>query len=172
MTPSASSSVSRSRPRVGAPLVLLDANVLLRASGPGFPWRAEAERLLGPVRVAVPRSVLNELGRLVERGVAGARLAAELAATLPPLAGPGRGDDAILALAIRERAVVLTADRGLTQRLHSAGLDVLVPRDRSRLELRRAPKGASSAASVRVTVKKRPRLRRPVRRGTLRNARR
>ncbi len=162
MTPSASSSVNRDRSSAGSPLLLLDANLLLRAARPGFLWQPEAERLLGPHRIAVPASVLREVDRLVLRGVSGARTASTIARTFPSAPGPGEGDDAIVMLAVRRHATVLTADRVLARRLSEAGLDVLVPRDRTRLELRRARPNEATAAWTRATVKKRPRLRTPV----------
>ena len=162
MTPSGSSSANRERPSAETPLLLLDANILLRAARPGFRWQPEAERLLGALHVAVPSSVLLEVDQLAARGVSGARAASAIARTFPSVPGPGEGDDAIVALAVRVQATVLTADRRLARRLNEAGLDALVPRDRTRLELRPALPVGASGSSARATVKKRPRFRTPV----------
>jgi len=41
---------------------------------------------------------------------------------------------------------VVTADKALATRLHTAGVDVLVPRDRNHLELRRGRARAEGAS--------------------------
>jgi hypothetical protein len=48
----------------------------------------------------------------------------------------GEGDEAVIEAAVREHAMVLTADRGLQERLRRRGITVLAPRDRHRLEVR------------------------------------
>ena len=78
----------------------------------------------------------DELDRLVERGVRGARVAAELARTFPAVAVVGRGDTAVVEAATRLRAWVVTADRELADRLRSNGVGVLMPRDKHRLVAR------------------------------------
>ncbi|NNN17209.1 MAG: hypothetical protein HKL79_02450 [Thermoplasmata archaeon] len=135
-TPSASSSASRNVDRA-APIVLLDANALVLCARTLFPLDAEVERLVGPARIAVPTSVLHELDDLLQRGTPEAGLARALAGRFASIDSPGRGDDAILELAVERRAFVVTADRALSDRLVNAGLDVLMPRDRDRL-VRRA----------------------------------
>ena len=65
-----------------------------------------------------------------------ARAALKLADRYETLSTSGTGDDAIIELAIREGAVVVTADRDLIERLKEAGLRVLRPRQRVLLELR------------------------------------
>jgi rRNA-processing protein FCF1 len=118
----------------------------------GVRFATELQRLFpGGTRLLVPSSASEELGRLERRGVEGARLARSLADTLPTLPVDGRGDAAIFAAAVAHDAVVATADRGLAERLRSAGRPVLVPRDRSRLELL-APRPRRAA---RATVKAR-----------------
>ncbi|HXY12116.1 MAG TPA: twitching motility protein PilT [Thermoplasmata archaeon] len=116
--------------------VLLDANALLLPVRARFPLRAEVERLLPGARLVVPSSVVEEVDRLVARGVPGARAAAALARSFLVVPAEGRGDQAILDLAVRRRAYVVTADRALAARLSAAGLVVLVPRDRHRLQVR------------------------------------
>lgn len=155
MTPSGSSSVSRER---GPRLLLVDTNILLRAVRPGFAWQEEVVRVLGPVRSVVPASVLRELDRLSQRGVTDAQAARALAERLGALPNRGEGDDALLDLSVRRHAAVLTADRALAERLRAAGQDVLVPRDRTRLELRRARRDTARTQGVQATVKKRVRL--------------
>ena len=159
MTRSASSSVSRSQGARGTAVLLLDTNILLRSARPGFRWEGEADRLVGGFRAQVPSIVMAELDRLISRGVVGSRAAREIARRFPTAHGAGRGDDAILALAVRRKATVLTADRALAGRLTEAGIDVLIPRDRNRLELRRGDRTVAGLAPPRATVKKRAPLR-------------
>jgi rRNA-processing protein FCF1 len=80
--------------------------------------------------------VRGELDRLVERGAPHAAAARSFARRLRPVPTDGRGDRAVLAVAARLRATVVTADRALGEALRRAGVAVLVPRDRTRLELR------------------------------------
>jgi len=121
--------------------VLLDANILLMPVRSQFPLEAEVLRIRPGSQVAVPSSVLEELDRLLARGVPGARAAVALARSYPVLPVEGRGDKAILDAAVRRRAWVATADRALAARLRRSGVTVLMPRDRHRLETRpgRAP---------------------------------
>ncbi|EQD31493.1 nucleotide-binding protein PInc, partial [mine drainage metagenome] len=84
----------------------------------------------------MPGPVLGELDRLVARGEGGAVLARTLAGRFPTVPGRGRGDSGVLDAARRLGAAVVTADERFQARLVAAGVPVLVPRDRTRLELR------------------------------------
>jgi rRNA-processing protein FCF1 len=86
--------------------------------------------------IAVPTSVLEELDRLVARGVRGARAAAAFARNFGIVPVSARGDRAVVLAAIERHGWVVTADRGLAERLRDSGVTVLVPRDRHRLELK------------------------------------
>jgi uncharacterized protein len=101
----------------------------------GFPLEAEVGRLRPGAVLAVPSSVLAELDHLVERGTPDAAAARAFAARYSPTPAPGTGDDAILRVAVRLGAWVVTADRDLRSRLNEKGINVLSPRDRHRLEL-------------------------------------
>jgi rRNA-processing protein FCF1 len=141
--------------------VLLDTNALLLLVRVRFPLEAEVERLRPGARLAVPSSVADELDRLVVRATPGARAAAELARKYPLVSVEGRGDRAVFDLAVRRRARVVTADRALAARLERAGVSVLVPRDRHRLELRAGRRSAapvSLARAPRKPVRRRQRL--------------
>jgi rRNA-processing protein FCF1 len=87
----------------------------------------------------VPQSVIAELDELVRAGVRNARGARELAERFEVVPSRGEGDAAILALARRRTAWVVTADAELGERLRSAGVPLLVPRRPDRLE-RRLPR--------------------------------
>jgi len=118
--------------------VLLDANALLLPARTRFPLESEVDRIRPGAAIVVPSSVRGELERLVARHVPGATTAAAVARKFPELPVTGQGDTAVLDAAVRHRAWVVTADRALAERLRGAGVTVMVPRDRHRLELRRA----------------------------------
>jgi uncharacterized protein len=115
--------------------VLLDTNALFLPVRVGFPLDPEVDRHRGGAVVAVPASALQELDLLVARRTPGARAARALAEKYRVEPTRGRGDDAIVRAAVRLGAWVVTADRGLRDRLTAAGVTVLSPRDRHRLEL-------------------------------------
>jgi rRNA-processing protein FCF1 len=117
------------------PLVLLDTNALLMPFQLGMDLEGEIERVLGRCRIAVPEAVMAEL-RSMPPTLREARAALQLAGRFETLPSRGMGDDAVLELASREGAVVVTGDRGLIDRLREAGLRVLRPRQRTLLELK------------------------------------
>lgn len=126
-----------SAPSEGPPrAVLVDANGWLLPFRSGLRLREEVDRLLPGVTLIATDSVLRELRSLRRRGVEWSAAALALAEAAGRLRSRGAGDDAILEVAVRRRLAVLTADRGLAGRLRRAGIHVLVPRDRTRLELR------------------------------------
>ncbi len=114
--------------------MLVDANAAFLPVRVGFPLEEEVERESPGARIAVPTSVVRELDRLCARGTPRAEAARAFVERLPTVAAPGIGDDTILRAAVRTGAWVVTADRALRDRLLEAGVDVLAPRDRHRLE--------------------------------------
>jgi len=82
----------------------------------GFPLDAEVERLRPGAVVAVPGTVVRELDRLVSRSTPDARAARAFAERYRVERSAGRGDDAIVRVAVRLGAWVVTADRGLRAR--------------------------------------------------------
>jgi rRNA-processing protein FCF1 len=152
-------------------VVLLDTNALFLPFRAGLPLVDEVARWWPGTPIAVAGPVLRELDRLVERRAPQAAAARAFARGFRAVPGDGRGDAALLRVALSLAAPVVTADRALAVRLRAAGLPVLVPRDRTRLELRpgRPPRvtGAGAGASrglqrrrARGTVKSRARLER------------
>jgi rRNA-processing protein FCF1 len=123
----------RARRDVGT-LVILDTNALLLPFELGLDLESEIAREMGRCRVVVPEAVLAEL-RSMAIEVADARAALRYAERFEVVPTEGRGDEAVLGLAVQERAVVVTVDRGLLERLRAEGLRVLRPRERHRLEL-------------------------------------
>jgi len=120
------------------PTVLLDTNILFLPVRGGFPLVREIDRLVPGARVIVAESTLREHDRLRDRSTPDSAVARSLADRFDRVPAVREGDSAVLEVALREGAVVVTADRALEARLRSAGISVLVPRDRHRLELLRA----------------------------------
>ncbi|MGA8302308.1 MAG: hypothetical protein WA691_07690 [Thermoplasmata archaeon] len=115
---------------------MLDTNALFLPIRSGFPLEAEVARFVPGARILIAESGIRELDRLVDRATpaaAGARALADRFARTPTRA---EGDEAVVEVALRERAIVVTSDRGLQERLRRCGISILVPRDRHRLELR------------------------------------
>lgn len=162
---SASSSDGRSVTDLGPRVVLADANAFFLPLTSAVDLDREVRRLAPAARLAVAASTLAELDRLAARRVPGAGAARELAARLPVVPSPGRGDAGLLRVAVTQRAWVVTADRELQERLLGSGVTVLVPRERSRLALRRPGTSPPRATpGRRATVKNGPRVVRAERR--------
>lgn len=117
------------------PLVLLDTNALLMPFQMSLDVESEIERLMGRCRIAVPQVSIAEL-RAMGSSVRDGSAALKFAERFEVMPTVGLGDDAIVDLAIRTDGIVVTGDRGLIKRLHKAGLRVLRPRQRKRLELK------------------------------------
>jgi rRNA-processing protein FCF1 len=129
--------------------VVLDTNALFLPVRTGFPLESEVARLLPGARLVVASSTVRELAALEARRTPLALGARAYASRFPVVDTEREGDAGVLDAAVRERATVLTADRELQERVRAAGLAVLVPRDRHRLELQRpvrtAPRAHGSA---------------------------
>ncbi len=119
----------------GVPVVL-DTNALLLPFTDGTDILLEAEGILGAVRFVVPDAVVTELQTLADGQDATARAATgalrllvrfERAATDLP------GDDAVLNVASKLRAAVLSNDRLLQAEARRRGLIVLASRGKGRL---------------------------------------
>ncbi len=95
---------------------------------------AELRRLLGDVDLAVPSPVLEEL-RLLATHDRDARAAERLAGRYRVIDAPGGADDALLDLAVALRAVVVTNDQPLLDRLKKEGVPRAYLRSRSHLVL-------------------------------------
>ncbi|MFB6296033.1 MAG: PIN domain-containing protein [Halobacteriales archaeon] len=113
--------------------VALDASALMAPVERDLRLFDELDRLLGAVDPAVPDAVVEELDRLAgsggEEGRA-ARVGRDLAARCRTIdTNEQNGDDALVSLAeAGEAAYVVTADRGLRDRLLDAGASVIGPR--------------------------------------------
>lgn len=128
--------------------------VLVDTNGWFLPFRAgtrleeELGRLLPGARWVTTTSVIDELRELVRRATPHAGAALALARTAEVLPARAPGDEGVVESAVRERIPVLTSDRELTDRLREAGIPVLRPRDRTRLELVPARAARPRSATV------------------------
>jgi len=113
-------------------LVLLDANALLMPFQFQVHLDAELRRVVGDVEIAVPTPVLAELDLLADHD-RNARAAAKLAKNYEAIEGHGSADDALLDLAAERRAVVVTNDQPLLDRLKAAGIPRVFLRSRNHL---------------------------------------
>jgi len=113
-------------------LVLLDANALMMPFEFNVHLDAELRRLLGDVDIAVPTPVLTELKVLGERDRV-ARAAERLARKYRTIEGHGSADDALLDLATERKAIVVTNDQPLLDRLKAAGIPRIFLRSRNHL---------------------------------------
>ncbi len=99
--------------------MLLDTNALFLPIRSGFPLEAEIDRLFPGARVLVADSGVRELDRLVDRSTPGAAAARSLAERFVRTVAASEGDEAVVEVAVREGAIVVTADRELQTRLGS-----------------------------------------------------
>src|SRR6266704_58971 len=113
-------------------LILLDANALLMPFQFQVHLDAELRRVVGDVEIAVPTPVLAELDLLADHD-RNARAAAKLAKKYRIIEGHGSADDALLDLATAHRAVVVTNDQPLLDRLKAAGIPRVFLRSRNHL---------------------------------------
>jgi len=112
--------------------VVLDANGLMMPFQFSVHLDMELKRLFGDLPVLVPSSVLGELAN--SRTPAG-KGALALAKKYQVVETDLRGDDAVLDLAKRTSAAVLTNDRGLIRRLRAENIPVVRLRSERYLEL-------------------------------------
>ncbi len=114
--------------------VLLDANALLLPFQFRLNLETELHRLLGDVDIAVPSPVLEEV-RLLATHDREAKAAERLAAKYRSVEGHGSADDALIELGLALRAVVVTSDQPLLDRLKREGVPRIFLRSRSHLAL-------------------------------------
>ena len=117
------------------PIVLLDTNAMLMPFQMGMDLEGEVVRVMGRCRIVVPQVAVAEL-RAMGSSLRDGAAALKFAERFEVMETVGLGDDAIVDLAIRTGGIVVTGDRGLIKRLHAAGLRVLRPRQKKRLELK------------------------------------
>ena len=114
----------------------MDANALMMPFQFGLNLDLEIGRLVPGCEIVVPSSVVDELKAVLEKTKdPHARSALSLAPKYRCINVEGSGDEAVLELARRLGASVVTNDRGLRARAQAAGLDVIGLRGRNHLEI-------------------------------------
>lgn len=102
--------------------IVLDANALMMPFQFKVNLDKELKRLFGDLPVFVPSSVLGELARSEHREAAGAlALARKYSIAETELSG----DDAVIEVASKRSAAVVTNDKQLIERLRKKGIPVV-----------------------------------------------
>ena len=114
--------------------VLLDANALLMPFQFRINLEVELRRLLGDIDIAVPSSVLEEL-RLLATHDRDAQAGLRRASKYRAIEGHGSADDSLIELGFELRAVVVTNDQPLLERLKGVGITRAFLRSRNHLVL-------------------------------------
>lgn len=124
-------------PEPAVPLsVVLDTNAAMMPFQFRLNLDEELGRLLGAYRIIVPSRVLHELKALARtKPKARAALALVRRRGYRVVPVEGKGDDAVVQLAVQERAVVLTNDGALRRALREAHVPTIYLRSRRHLVL-------------------------------------
>ncbi|MCQ5375641.1 MAG: hypothetical protein NO474_03480, partial [Methanomassiliicoccales archaeon] len=105
--------------------VVLDTNALLMPFECSFNIDLELKRLIGDCEVHVPSPVIGELKRSRNKY---AKAALELARKYKIDSTDQQGDDAVIELASKLNAFVVTNDKNLISKLSARGIKVIVLR--------------------------------------------
>jgi rRNA-processing protein FCF1 len=125
--------------------VVFDTNALILPFAHGTRVEEDLATLFGQVKLMVPSTVLVELGTLAYKGKGAvarhAKMALKFAERCEVLQTKLPGDDGLLEVARKAKAVVVTNDRTLQAECQKSGLTVVVSREHGR---RLALMGAAS----------------------------
>ena len=125
--------------------VVFDTNALILPFAHGTRVEEDLATLFGQVKLMVPSTVLVELGTLAYKGKGAvarhAKMALKFAERCEVLTTKLPGDDGLLEVARKAKAVVVTNDRTLQAECQKSGLTVVVSREHGR---RLALMGAAS----------------------------
>ena len=113
-------------------IVLLDTNALLMPFQFRLNLETELTRLMGSADIAIPSPVQTELELLAVRD-RNAKAALRLARRYRVIEASGSADDALLDLGASHRAVVVTNDQPLLDRLRAASIPRIFLRSRNHL---------------------------------------
>lgn len=113
--------------------VVVDTNALMLPFQSRLRIEDELLRLLGSYEIIVPSSVINELKRLA-KGNQDAMAALNYSKKFRVVETDMKGDDSIIDMALKIKAIVLTNDKLLIERLKGMGIRVIRPRGERRLE--------------------------------------
>ena len=114
--------------------VVLDTNALLMPFEVGINLDLEVRNLLGDVRFVVPGPLIGELKHLAEDN-RHAKAALALARTKEIVQSDAHGDDAVLEVALRENAYIVTNDKELRRRARKVRIPLLYLRSGTHLIL-------------------------------------
>ena len=119
--------------------VILDSNAIMMLFEHSIDLEDELTRLLGKVKILVPRPIFDELIYLSEYGKGRkkrlAKPALEIIKNYDILESEGKGDDSVLFLAKKLQAVVVTNDKELRNRIKEESLVIVYLRGKKRLVL-------------------------------------
>lgn len=112
--------------------IVVDANALMMPFQVKLNIDTELSRLLGSYEIVVPKPIVGELEKLSTTRRE-AKAALKLARTRTILPTKSAGDDAVMELAKKLNASVLSNDKTVIERAKTAGLRVIRLKESSRL---------------------------------------
>ena len=116
----------------GAQPVIIDTNAMILQMEYKIDFERELMGLLGSYEIFIPITVLNELKNIKDKH---ARAALKLTQKYKNVESVKTGDDAIVSLALKMNAIVITNDRALRKRLLAYGKSVIYVRQRAYLAM-------------------------------------
>lgn len=112
--------------------VIIDTNAFIMQVEYRIDFEYELMGLLGSFEILIPVTVLNELKHIKNKH---SKVALKIAQKYRNIESVKKGDEAILSLAVKLNAIVITNDRELRKRLIEKGLSVVYIRQRSYLAI-------------------------------------
>lgn len=114
--------------------IVADSNALMAPFKQKFNIDTELRRLFGIYEIIVPWPVVGELERLGETKTH-ARAGARLAKTRKVMPTKSSGDDSVLELAAKRKALIMTNDKELISRARKEGIGIVYVKKGGRLGL-------------------------------------
>ena len=116
----------------GAQPIIIDTNALVMQMEYRIDFEGELMALLGNFEIIIPTTVIHELKNIKAKHTKAALKIAQRYRTVESVKS---GDEAIISLALKLNAIVLTNDRELRRRLIDLGQKVIYIRQRSYLAM-------------------------------------
>ena len=116
----------------GAQPVIIDTNALVMQVEYRIDFEGELTTLLGSFEILIPTTVIHELKNIKAKHT---KTALKIAQRYRIVESVKSGDEAIISLALKLHAIVLTNDRELRRRLIDLGQKVIYIRQRSYLAM-------------------------------------
>ncbi|KYK28647.1 MAG: hypothetical protein AYK23_00245 [Candidatus Proteinoplasmatales archaeon SG8-5] len=114
--------------------IVADTNALLMPFQTNLNIDAELDRLVGNHELIIPEPIIGELERLAG-SLREAKAALKLARSRQIIPTKSSGDDAVLELAQKEKAHIITNDKDIIKKAQEAGLAVIRLKEGSRLAM-------------------------------------